>query len=787
MRKTRCNTTVSDNNALFSFILNAKNSLTTNEIFAILKTNPIIRTFLKLRKLFRKALVIASCVHLVQAEVSLTSSNISYDPRSGIVSASGDVVIVQEMDDGKVRTLHSEKILYNKRTGEIQLLGRSIIKDTNGSIIRTDYIELDKEFKKALIRALEIVLDDGITKVKAKEAQKNGGVYSFEGASYSPCKEINCTMPLWDLQADKVTYDQGKQEFVYKNVKLRIKGIPVFYTPYFSHPSPEVTKKSGILSPTFRTDSDKGIMVGIPLYLAIGDNKDIKVTPYIGNKNRHLASAEYRHRFYYGDFDCSASFLSKSKKKKAAKVDKKTRWHIDTTLSSCNIDNMRFLLKVDRSSDVTYKTRYPVDSLHQSEQYLEQRFNDTKLEADFFDKNYFLGIDSHIYQIADSKLSPKVWPHVSYVYRKDDVLKGTLAFENDTSYITRDQIGSKNLSTSYLRLSNKARWNRSLNLAPFLFEIDSGIRVDYLRTDFTEEDEIDPKTKKKTGKKITYKKVSGKVYPIAENKFSLSLPMIGTIREHPFICGPKVVLSSVEASNRRVKIEQNEDSIFNNFSDLSLFSFNRFGGFDSFENGERIAFGFEGSLYNSKRRFLNFFVGRSQGIGRRHKHQFAGKNASVGRFIIKINDEISFRTRFVGIPCMEKVQLFESGITGENKIFSIGAGFMYDRTINHVQENGISQMGLSAGFKFAKNWQVSASNVFNLKSKNGKKNLTRAVKAQYSDECFDFSVGIFRTNFKDDDIKPRTGLILSVGFKHLGNVSTEGKNYWYKSNIGVVE
>lgn len=715
--------------------------------------------------------------HLVNAEIILDADSIFYDTVKKVATATGDVIVVQTFEDGSKRELHSEKIEYNKKTGDIKLIGESIIKEPTGDVLSAKSVELDKEFKEAIADALTIILKD-TSKIKAKRGTKSDKVFTLEHATYSPCKESGCSAPLWDLAAEKAVYDKTQKKFIYKNVKLRIKGFPVFFTPYFSHPSPEVKRKTGFLTPMIRNLSDVGFFAGFPFYTAISPNKDLRLTPFLNSKRRALVSADYRQLFYKADFDISASFLSRAKKsefskKKITPIDKKSRWHVDSVFKSHNLDNKQFSVRINRSSDVTYKTIYPVDLIHHNNLYLGRKYNDSNITFNLFDNDYFFNMENHWYQTHDRKTAPFVAPFINFNARNIDFITGKLEFDNNTVYLTRDKEKSKMFAKDFFRTSNTLKWNKDFVFAPFLFEVNSAFRTDVFNVNETE----------------TAARSKNKVFPILENQFALSTPFINKIKSSgdTLIWGPKVTFTSVEATNKRADLEQNEDSIFDNFSDLTLHKANRFGGYDRIENGERISAGVEASIYNSKRRWLNAFIGRSHNIGERQKVKDQGRNSMVGRLVLKPLENISFRARFIGIPFVEKSHLFESGINANYKKLFGGVGYLYDKKINCVQENGISQFGVNCGFHLTNFWTISGSKIFNMKKKNGKGSLTQGISANYKDECFDFGIGVFRTNFKDGDIKPRTGIILTIIFKNLGNLVKASEGYAYNNFLGYVE
>ena len=92
-----------------------------------------------------------------------------------------------------------------------------------------------------------------------------------------------------------------QKKFIYKNVKLRIKGKPVLFSPYFEHPSFDVKRKTGFLTPVIRRSSDIGFLFGVPYYMALNPDKSLKVTPFINSRRRAFASTEYKQLFPKAD------------------------------------------------------------------------------------------------------------------------------------------------------------------------------------------------------------------------------------------------------------------------------------------------------------------------------------------------------------------------------------------------------------------------------------------------------------------------------------------------------
>ena len=80
---------------------------------------------------------------------------------------------------------------------------------------------------------------------------------------------------------------------VYKNVVVRVKGVPVAYIPYLRMPDPSVDRAQGFLIPEAVLTSNLATGLKLPYFIPIGLSSDLLVTPYFSSKTRTL---EYRYR-----------------------------------------------------------------------------------------------------------------------------------------------------------------------------------------------------------------------------------------------------------------------------------------------------------------------------------------------------------------------------------------------------------------------------------------------------------------------------------------------------------
>lgn len=704
----------------------------------------------------------------VYAEVSLDARRISYDSRKDTISAEEEVLIKQLDEFGnKKRELQTDRLEYNRKTGIINFYGKTVLRERTGEIITSNSIKIDDNLKNGIIKTLSIIMKDRAW-IDAEYGEKNGDLYSLSKATYSPCYENkNCSVPLWDLYADKVVYDSKNKTLTYNNVRLRMKGHTILYSPYFSHPSFEVKRKSGFVTPIIHANNDTGTLIGIPYFWAVSTSQNFKITPFINFRRRALMVIEYKEALPHGDFSVSSSGLSRSHNKKEPEEERKNRWSIALSYRTINIPNKRLIFDIDRASDVTYLIKYPVSQKYAGS-IIQRKCNTSKVGMEFFDDNYFLDMKTYLFQTPNKETSPFVFPKINFQYEKEDILKGTAFFSSDFLGLSRNKSDPcKDLG----RFSNKIGWKNEIpHSSGIILDISTAVRIDSYFANCREE--------------RPNKNNISKSYPILENGLACSYPIYSDLgRSYNSIWGPRVALSSMRTSRNRYNLHINEDSIFDHYNDLNLFNLNKSTGIDTIENGEKITYGVENSIYKeSGRRLFETFIGKMNMLNYREE-----KSKAVGRLVCHPSENFSIRTRFVGLPFLEPLKMFEMGSNFKFKKFNFDCAYFGENRMNKVRKYEVSQVGCSLGYQVSRNWSVSCSQVFNFKRKAGNRNLSRAIFCKYKDECFEFGFGIYKCQYKDMDLKRKTGLMLTFAFRNLCEISQSSKKYEYRSLINNIE
>ncbi len=111
---------------------------------------------------------------------------------------------------------------------------------------------------------------------KAKSIERTSADFvRFEDTTYSTCEEDNRT---WELSADEVELDKSTGAGIGRDVLVKFKGVPIFYTPWIRFPIDD-RRKSGFLAPTIGNSNDSGFELETPWYWNISPNKDAIFAP----------------------------------------------------------------------------------------------------------------------------------------------------------------------------------------------------------------------------------------------------------------------------------------------------------------------------------------------------------------------------------------------------------------------------------------------------------------------------------------------------------------------------
>ena len=137
-------------------------------------------------------------------------------------------------------------------------------------------------------------------------------VTEARGVEYSTCDpdgdKASLATNAWKLTAGEITLNHESGWGVGRNVVLRIKDIPVFYTPYMTFPLNN-KRKSGFLTPEFGNSRRNGAELQLPYYWNIAPNMDATITPRIISDSGLMMMGEFRYLTKTSSGSINAEYL----------------------------------------------------------------------------------------------------------------------------------------------------------------------------------------------------------------------------------------------------------------------------------------------------------------------------------------------------------------------------------------------------------------------------------------------------------------------------------------------
>jgi LPS-assembly protein len=367
-----------------------------------------------------------------------------------------------------------------------------------------------------------------------------------------------------------MTQDLQNQRLEYRDSYLDVFGVPVLYLPYFSMSDPSVRRQSGFLVPSLGlTDEYLGSFLKIPYFWVIDGQQDVTFTPEFATKQGPQMEVTYRRAFNNGTLRLDGAIAE----------DEHTLagYFFGHGLFNFN-DTWRYGFDINLGSSVNYLRDFQIPG-----------YGSSILASDLFIEGFGVGsyakISVNTYQglnsSIDQSLLPYVLPRYEYSYfGEPDALGGRLSFDTLAFNILRD-VGSNDQE-----LGGHLQWDRPLN-GPL------GTRWNF--TAWTSGVVYNANVldgQPNYASNDVSRGVSGQVQVALKMNwpFIRDAGRLGTQILEPIV----QVIAAPQSGNSINNNIPNEDSLDYEFTDTTLFSLNRYNGYDRYDGGVRLNFGLRG-------------------------------------------------------------------------------------------------------------------------------------------------------------------------------------------------
>lgn len=238
-------------------------------------------------------------------------------PEDAPLHASSDRSLLK----GSLITLEGDVVLNKGRLGvnagtaqydrELQqfLLEGDVVVTLPDMIIRGDSAQLSGLDSTGRIdNAQFVVFKSGVRASASSIERQTETTMQLTDTVFTQCPPDSET---WALKAEDIQLDFDSGRGVARNTSLRVKGVPLFYTPWLDFPIDD-RRSTGFLWPSIAS-SDGGLDISVPYYINLAPNYDLTLTPRFLERRGEMLESEARFLNRWSEWKLSSAYLNDDK------------------------------------------------------------------------------------------------------------------------------------------------------------------------------------------------------------------------------------------------------------------------------------------------------------------------------------------------------------------------------------------------------------------------------------------------------------------------------------------
>ncbi|MCB2134396.1 MAG: LPS-assembly protein LptD [Rhodobacteraceae bacterium] len=197
--------------------------------------------------------------------------------------------------------LSAARIVYDSVGDTLHIDGPITLTDGGSTVILADQADLSRDLADGVLQSARIVFDNQLQIAAVEMTRVAGRNSQLSKVVATSCKVCAANpVPLWEIRARRVVHDQQERQIYFDHAQFRVAGVPVFYIPRLRMPDPTLERATGFLLPSFRTSTGLGPGIKVPYFIAIGDSRDLTLTPYLSTQGTRTLEFRYRQAFPTG-------------------------------------------------------------------------------------------------------------------------------------------------------------------------------------------------------------------------------------------------------------------------------------------------------------------------------------------------------------------------------------------------------------------------------------------------------------------------------------------------------
>lgn len=685
-----------------------------------------------------------------EQDIYFSANEMQNDQRLQTITAIGDVNIVRDN-----LTVKADKVIYNQKDDIVTAVGNVVLLNEDGTVVFSDYVVLSDKMQEGEMDNIKIIMKDKSQVAATKVTKFANDDKEMENAVYSPCDVCTGKDPLWQLKAKKIIHDAENKNVYYNHAFLEVKGLPVFYTPFLSHPDPSVKRRSGFLIPNIASSSYLGAAIQPKYFWSISDHEDLFLDPIFSTDKGVILSGKYNKYLYRGELSAEGSFMKDDDKDETrGNIFAKGRYEVN--------DYWVADMDINYASDRTYLKDMSLDK--QDDAWLT-----SSLKMQGFDNRNYASIESYYYQLLSYDMKeydePIVLPLMNYENISDVGPYGAYSKTNlNFASIYREE------ETNTQRFSMINSWVLPYT-SPYgeKYRMMASVKSDLYYVD----NYINPEKEEFTGG-------VARIFP--QLGLEWKLPFIRATETSRQILEPTIVgVLAPNDSNKTNKIP-NEDSQDFELDDSNVLDINRYAGYDRNDTGSRISYGINWNSYGDTFGRTNAFLAQSyyfdkhESINNTSSYDFSEKEDHlsdyVGRIYASPTDYFDLNYRFRVDKDDLELTYSELSTKIGPQILNAYISYIYlqdNKNSSLIENSERKELYTALRSKLTKDWSISIFNRQDLTDNGG--SLEYGGDLIYEDECTALIFYMRRDNSSDPDYEGDFEFGVNFLLKTLGGTS----------------
>lgn len=648
--------------------------------------------------------------------------------------ASGNVEV---LFDGS--RLTASEMIYDQATDTLQITGPIFIKSADGTILMANRATLDPRLENGILQGARIVLDQELQLVANQIDRRNGRYSQLYKTSATSCRVCGTQAPLWEIRAERVVHDALERQLYFENATFRVKGFPLLWLPQMRLPDPTLERATGLLIPEQRNTSQLGFGIKLPYFIALGDHRDLTVTPYFSQETKTL-ELRYRQAFVNGDLTVSAAATDDT-------LVTGNRSYLFADGRFRFSDGYQLIFDIETTSDPAYLLDYDYSGKDRLDSAIELlRVTDTSL----YDARV-----TYYQTLRDDETNASLPPLIAdltYQSSLEPAFGGLLRYGSsmDLAYRTNDTDGAT--GRDVLRAGAEGDWSDSWIL-PFGLVADAeiGARADVY---FVDDD-------------AAFTKEDLRVAPHVGTTLRWPLARVGQ-NGASHLLEPAVSLNWADSYG---STPPNEDSLRTELDRANLFAISRYAGDDAIENGLQAAAGLTWTRFGAQGITSTLSFGRvvretaqdgftaTSGLdGLQSDWLLAAQVIAPGGFLF---DARSLWDDTDGLT------VADSRVTWRNDWVSLGANYIWlGKDLDEDRTNTISEWTVDSAFVLSDAWTLELDARYDVAEDRP---VRTGLGLQWKNECVTVDVSASRRYSSSSTVDPTTTFAISGS---IGGFST---------------